>query len=127
VGDQIELAGPAENIGDDMAAASIFVLSSRFEGFPLVLLEAMSKGMAPVAFDCPTGPADIIEDHANGILVPLKDLDALADGIIEMIEDEELRGRCAAAAAETAAAYTMDRIGPHWDELLRSLPSPSAR
>ena len=61
-----------------MAAASIFVLSSRFEGFPLVLLEAMSKGMAVVAFDCPTGPADIIEDHANGLIVPLKDLDALA-------------------------------------------------
>jgi glycosyltransferase involved in cell wall biosynthesis len=126
VGEHVTLAGPAEQLGDDMEAASVFVLSSRFEGFPLVLLEAMSKGMAAVAFDCPTGPADIIEDHRNGILVPLKDLDALADGIIEMIEDEELRRRCAAAAVETASRYTMEQIGPHWDELLRELPSPGA-
>jgi glycosyltransferase involved in cell wall biosynthesis len=121
VGEFIELAGPAENIGDEMAAASIFVLSSRFEGFPLVLLEAMSKGMAVVAYDCPTGPADIIEDHRNGLLVPLKDIDALAAAINEMIEDEDLRSTCAAAAVETASRYTMPQIGPHWDALLRDL------
>ena len=60
-----------------MARASIYALSSRFEGFPLVLIEAMSKGMAVVAFDCPTGPADVIDDHRNGLLVPPKDVDAL--------------------------------------------------
>ena len=76
-----------------MAAASIFVLSSRFEGFPLILLEAMSKGMGVVSFDCPTGPSDIIDDHHNGILVPAEDVDALARGIAEMIAD----GNCAGA------------------------------
>jgi len=125
VREHVTLAGPAERIGEEMAAASIFVLSSRFEGFPLVLLEAMSKGMAVVAYDCPTGPADIIDDHRNGLIVPPKDVDALAAGIVEMIEDEQLRRRCGPAAVETASRYTMDRIGPHWDDLLRELPPAS--
>ena len=126
VGGQVTLAGPSEYLGEEMAAASIFVLSSRFEGFPLVLLEAMSKGMAVVAFDCPTGPADIIDDHENGLIVPLKDLDALAAAIKEMIGDPELRRRCGTAAIETASRYTMDRIGPSWDALLGSL-EPAGR
>ena len=66
---QATLAGPTDDVPGEMAQASIYALSSRFEGFPLVLVEAMSKGMACVAFDCPTGPADIIDDHRNGLLV----------------------------------------------------------
>jgi glycosyltransferase involved in cell wall biosynthesis len=104
-----------------MERASIYALSSRFEGFPLVLLEAMGKGMAPVAFDCPTGPADIIDDHRNGLLVPFKDVAALGAALLEMIEDEELRRRCGAAAVETARSYTMEAVGPMWDRLLADL------
>ena len=104
-----------------MAQASIFVLSSRFEGFPLILLEAMSKGMSVVSFDCPTGPSDIVDDHRNGILVPAKDIDGLARGIDEMIGDEELRRRTAAAAVETAQQYTMEAIGPQWIALFEEL------
>ena len=69
----------------------MFVLSSRFEGFPLILLEAMSKGMGVVSFDCPTGPADIVDDHRNGLLVPAEDVEGLARAIREIVEDEELR------------------------------------
>ena len=87
VTDSVTLEGPAADIGSDMAEASVFVLSSRFEGFPLILLEAMSKGMGVVAFDCPTGPADIVDDHRNGILVPPEDVEALAHGIREIVED----------------------------------------
>jgi glycosyltransferase involved in cell wall biosynthesis len=104
-----------------MATSSIFVLSSRFEGFPLVLLEAMSKGLGIVAFDCPTGPADIVDDHRNGILVPAADVAGLARGIIELIEDDALRRRCAAAAVETAHRYTMEQVGPQWNALLDEL------
>ena len=104
-----------------MAKASVFVLSSRSEGFPLILIEAMSKGLAVVAFDCRTGPSDVIDDHRNGILVPAGDVDALARGIREMIEDPELRHRCGSAAAETARGYTMQAIGPQWTALLRDL------
>ena len=128
--DSVSLEGAAENIGQDMAEASSFVLNSRFEGFPLILLEAMSKGMSVVSFDCPTGPSDIVDDHRNGILVPAEDIDGLARGIDEMISDEELRRRTAAAAVETAQQYTMDAIGPQWTalfgELGRKRPRASA-
>jgi glycosyltransferase involved in cell wall biosynthesis len=125
--DSVTLEGPAEDIGADMAEASVFVLSSRFEGFPLILLEAMSKGMAIVSFDCPTGPADIVDDHRNGLLVPPEDVEALARAIREVVEDEELRRRMATAAVETAQEYTIEAIGPLWEALFAELSPPSAR
>jgi glycosyltransferase involved in cell wall biosynthesis len=121
LGDVVSLEPPARRIGEDMARASIFVLSSRFEGFPLILIEAMSKRIGIVAFDCPTGPAEIVDDHRNGLLVPPKDVAGLSAALLEMIEDEGLRRRCAAAAAETARAYKMDALGPRWDALLDGL------
>jgi glycosyltransferase involved in cell wall biosynthesis len=121
IGAQTELAGPTDDVPGEMERASIYALSSRFEGFPLVLVEAMSKGMACVAFDCPTGPADIIDDHRNGLLVPAKDVEALSAALLEMVEDEELRRRCGDAALETARDYTMAAIGPKWDEMLQAL------
>jgi glycosyltransferase involved in cell wall biosynthesis len=127
VADTVTLEGPAEDIGGDMAEASVFVLSSRFEGFPLILLEAMSKGMGVVAFDCPTGPADIVDDHRNGLLVPAEDIEALAHAIREIVEDEELRRRAAAAAIETAQEYTIEAIGPQWEALFAELVSRRSR
>jgi glycosyltransferase involved in cell wall biosynthesis len=118
---QILLPGATDDVPGEMAQASIYVLSSRFEGFPLVLIEAMSKGMAVVAFDCPTGPRDIVRDHENGLLIPHKDVPALTAGILEMIEDEELRRRCGAAAVDAARDYTMAAIGPRWEEMLHEL------
>jgi glycosyltransferase involved in cell wall biosynthesis len=117
----IELHGPARDFGAEIERASLFVLSSRFEGLPLVLLEAMSKGMGIVSFDCPTGPADVIDDHRNGILVAPGDIDALAAGILELIEDGELRRRCAAAAIDTARGYRPAAIGPRWEALFGEL------
>ncbi len=119
--DSVTLEGPADDIGSDMAEASVFVLSSRFEGFPLILLEAMSKGMGVVAFDCPTDPADIVEDHRNGLLVPHEDVEGLSRAIRELVEDEELRRRTAAAAIETAQQYTIEAVGPRWLELFEEL------
>jgi len=121
IGDQTELAGPTDDVPGEMERASIYALSSRFEGFPLVLVEAMSKGMACVAFDCPTGPADIIDDHRNGLLVPARDVEGLTAALMEMVEDEELRRRCGDAAIETARDYTMAAIGPRWEEMLQAL------
>ena len=126
LGEQVVLTRAAKNLARRMEHHSIFVLSSRFEGFPLVLLEAMGMGMAVVAFDCPTGPADVIEDHRNGLLVPHKDVDALGAAIAEMIADPELRRRCAAAAVETAREYTMEAVGPRWDALLGELRGVTA-
>ena len=119
---RIELAGAVKDIGSAMAQASVFALSSRSEGFPLILLEAMGKGLAPVAFDCRTGPADIVDDHRNGLLVPDGDVGALAAALSEMMAGEDLRRRCAAAARETVRAYDMaGAIGPRWESLLVEL------
>lgn len=116
--DVVTLAPPVEEIGTEMARASIFALSSRWEGLPLVLLEAMGVGMAVVSFDCPTGPASVIDDHENGLLIRPRTIAAFAAGLEEMISDEELRRRCSAAAIERMREYSMDVIGPRWEEEL---------
>jgi glycosyltransferase involved in cell wall biosynthesis len=116
-----ELAGACRDLPGEMAKASVFVLSSRFEGFPLALLEAMSAGLAVVSFDCPTGPRDLVEDGRNGLLVPAEDVDALAAALQELLEDEELRRRLGTAAVETARDYSMDVIGPQWESFLAEL------
>ncbi len=119
--DRVELRGPARDVGAEIARASVFALSSRWEGLPLVLLEAMSKGMGIVSFDCPTGPADVIDDHRNGLLVPSGDVDAFAAGLLELIEDPQLLRRCAATAIETARGFAPAAIGPRWEALLDEL------
>ena len=101
-------------MGAVMARSSIFALSSRWEGLPLVLLEAMSVGMAVVSFDCPTGPASVIEDHQNGLLIRPRTIANFASGLEEMISNEDLRRRCSAAALETMREYSIDAIGPRW-------------
>ena len=116
----VELPG-ARDMGVEMTEASIFALSSRFEGFPLVLLEAMSKGLAVVAFDCPTGPRELVRDGENGVLVPDGDVEGLAEGIRRLIDEEALRRRCAAGAIETVKEYTMEVVGPRWPALFEEL------
>jgi glycosyltransferase involved in cell wall biosynthesis len=125
LGAQVDLPGRCD-IAVEMARASVFALSSRFEGFPVVLIEAMSKGMAVASFDCPTGPAEIVEDGRNGMLVPAENVTALAASIRELMEDEDLRRRFAAAAVETAASYTVEAIGGLWVTLLADLTDERA-
>lgn len=119
--DSVTLAGPVEDIGGAMASASIFALSSRFEGFPMVLLEAMSVGLPVVSFDCPTGPREVVESGRNGLLVPPADVGGLARALTQMIEDEDLRRRCSAGAVETAGRYSLDVIGQRWERLMQAL------
>ena len=119
--DVVDMPGATDDMGSAMGAGSLFVLSSRFEGFPLILLEAMSKGLACVAFDCPTGPADIVDDGRNGLLVPAEDVEALSQAILKMIEDDELRRRCAEAGRETAAAYSFAETEPRWERFFAEI------
>jgi glycosyltransferase involved in cell wall biosynthesis len=118
LGGSVTLAEPARDLGAEMEKASIFALSSRWEGLPLVLLEAMSTGMAIASIDCPTGPADVLEDHVNGLLIRPRTVAALAEGLAELMDDEELRRRCAARAIETAGNYRMEVVGPQWERVL---------
>ena len=80
-----------------------------------------------MSFDCPTGPADIVDDHRNGLLVPHEDVEGLARAIRELVEDEELRRRTATAAIETAQQYTIEAIGPLWLDLFEGLSRESRR
>jgi glycosyltransferase involved in cell wall biosynthesis len=125
----VRLMGPTKAMGERMAEGSLFVLSSRFEGFGMVLVEAMSKGLPVVSFDCPRGPGEIITRDRDGVLVPDGDVEALADAIIDLTGDEDRRRRYAAEALRTAASYDIGAIGPRWDALLdelRSSPAPES-
>jgi glycosyltransferase involved in cell wall biosynthesis len=122
--DTVVLRGFAESLRAELATAgSIFALSSRYEGYPIVLLEAMSVGLPPVAFDCPTGPADIIADGTSGILVAARDVAGMAKAINALIEDPERRVRMAAAARAAARRFTAPEVLPRWSGLLDELAS----
>src|SRR5439155_9230511 len=115
------LMGPTPELGRALARGSIFVLSSRFEGFGMVIVEAMSKGLAVVSFDCPRGPSEIISDGVDGVLVPELDVTALGGAISELAGDPARRAALGAAAVETARRYGREAIGARWDSLLAVL------
>jgi glycosyltransferase involved in cell wall biosynthesis len=116
--EQIILPGKAGNVGDWYRIADIFVLSSRFEGFPNVLLEAMASGTACVSFDCDTGPRDLIEDGYNGLLVEELNTDELAKSIERLITDAALRNTLAKNATIVREEYNESIILEKWSKLL---------
>ena len=106
-----------------LVTASIFVLSSRFEGLPMVMLEAMAAGVPVVAFDCPTGPADIVRHRRSGLLVPTQDVPALAASLCELVEDSAKRKAMGAAALEESERFSMTAVRHRWQEMLADLTS----
>jgi len=98
--------------------AQLFVLPSRAEGFPNALLEAMACGVASVSFDCPSGPADMIEDGVNGLLVPPENIEALAASMGRLMSDEDERVRLGAAATKVLERFSLSRVMAMWDELV---------
>ncbi|WP_084961074.1 glycosyltransferase [Thermoactinospora rubra] len=121
LGEHVRLMGRTAAMDRELARASVFVLSSRFEGLPMVMIEAMSHALPVVAFDCPTGPADVLTDGEDGVLVPPQDVDALAAALDRLLADRDLRVRMGAAAAVTARAYSPEVVMPMWEELFERL------
>ena len=98
-----------------------FVLSSDFEGFGLVLGEAMSMGLASVAFACPCGPKEIITDGYNGLLCENGNIKELTSNICKLIENKQLRKEIGQNAANSIKRYSLDSIMDQWNELFQEI------
>ena len=119
------LNGPVDDVGQVYQNSSIFVLSSRFEGFGLVLVEAMACGLSVVSFDCPAGPDEIITDGYDGLLVPSGDVKVLAQKLMLLMADEKLRTRLSQNACQSAQRYEMYSIAGKWVDLFNKLMTKS--
>lgn len=118
--EQITFHNPVQDIESIYQQASMLVLPSRSEGFGMVLIEAMACGVPCIAFDCPCGPRDIINDGENGFLVEPQDTEELANKIQQLIEDKELRIKLGRSAKQTAQQYLIKRIAILWKNLFES-------
>ncbi len=118
---RISLPGRAGNVGQWYEAADLYVMSSRFEGFPNTLAEAMAHGLPAVSFDCDTGPRDIIRHEVDGLLVPAADVPALASALRRLMADEALRQRFGERAREARERFSMARVAGMWEALFEEL------
>ena len=119
--DTVFLKKSVSNIAEKYIESSIFILSSRNEGFGLVLLEALALGIPSVSFSCKFGPEELIENGENGFLVEPENTERLAEKIITLIEDENLRKKFSDHGAITGKKYEITNIMMRWDELFQSL------
>ncbi len=119
--DCIKIHKPSDNIYNEYLNSSLYVLSSKSEGFGLVLIEALSCGVPCISFNCPNGPAEIIRHGENGILVPLADVEKLAESIEWMITHKDDRFRMSSNARLTAEQYQADTIMPQWVKLFEDV------
>jgi GalNAc-alpha-(1->4)-GalNAc-alpha-(1->3)-diNAcBac-PP-undecaprenol alpha-1,4-N-acetyl-D-galactosaminyltransferase len=121
LGERIALPGIRKDMPAALAAADLFVLSSRYEGYPNVLLEALASGCAVVATDCPGATAEILEGGKYGLLVEPGNVTALTAALERMMSDETLRRRFAAQAREAVSALDVGTVGRRWLELMSAL------
>jgi glycosyltransferase involved in cell wall biosynthesis len=118
---RVSMPGRAADPVEHLAAAHAFVLPSRYEGFPNALLEAMACGLPVIAFDCPSGPGDIILHAHNGILVPPGDVRRLAAAIRSLMRRPGERARMGRSAQEVAVTFAPERVMASWSALLRTV------
>lgn len=115
------LHGPITEVKREYLQSSLFVLPSRYEGFGLVLIEAMACGLPVVSFDCENGPRNIIRDGQNGFLVQAFDVDAFAERLLTLIRNEELRYKMGAEARQSSRQYQIEDIALRWKSLFEEV------
>jgi GalNAc-alpha-(1->4)-GalNAc-alpha-(1->3)-diNAcBac-PP-undecaprenol alpha-1,4-N-acetyl-D-galactosaminyltransferase len=119
--DRISLPGLLTDFDAALVRADLFVLASRFEGYPNALLEALASGCPTIATDCPGATAEILDGGRHGLLIPLEDLEALTDALNRMMSDPTLRARYAAQGPRAVAHLDVATVCRRWLELLSSL------
>lgn len=119
----IHINEPTPQIMEKYLESSIYIMSSRYEGFGMVLLEAMSCGVPCISFDCPYGPSDVIRHDEDGFLVEYLNTEALADSICQLVEHSELRKAMGKKAKENIKRFSRDNVMKQWTDLFNQLLS----
>lgn len=114
----VEMPGRVQNPFSVLRRADLFVLSSRYEGFPNALLEAMAVGTAVIATDCHSGPRHIVRHGVDGCLVPPDDVDSMADSMATLMRDDHRRRALSARAVEVRERFSVDRVMAEWERLV---------
>ncbi|VAX23741.1 hypothetical protein MNBD_NITROSPINAE02-1784 [hydrothermal vent metagenome] len=117
----VSMPGTVKNPFAYLRQADIFVLSSRYEGFPMALCEAMACGAPVVSFDCKTGPGEIITDGADGILVPAEDGEALSFAVERLMKDKAKRARLGANATKIVDKFGVEKVMKQWEKVLQDV------
>ena len=121
--ERCHLYGSTPDIKSEYLNSSLFAFSSRFEGFGMVLIEAMACGLPVVSFDCPCGPKDIVRHNEDGLLIPSGRPDLLADALHQVMGDDSLRQKMAATAIINAKRFQLDGIAMRWKQLFENVLS----
>jgi GalNAc-alpha-(1->4)-GalNAc-alpha-(1->3)-diNAcBac-PP-undecaprenol alpha-1,4-N-acetyl-D-galactosaminyltransferase len=116
--DSVHLPGLVSNVPEYLNQADLFVMPSRFEGFPMALCEAMAFGLPVLSADCLSGPRDIIEDGVNGVLVQTEDIDALAMGLDKLMSDPAKRKQLADNAPNILDQFGVEQVMNIWQEAI---------
>lgn len=119
IDDRVHLPGRTPEVIRELRQADIFVLSSRFEGFPNVLCEAMSVGLPVIAFDCPSGPGEIIEHERDGLIVEPEDVGALSYALARLMDDPVERDVLGARARAVRGRLGLEPVLVAWDRAFR--------
>jgi glycosyltransferase involved in cell wall biosynthesis len=114
---RVRLRGHSSRVLDVLDDASIFAMGSLYEGFPMSLLEAQSRGLPVVSFDCPRGPAEVVDDGVNGRLIPDGDLPGFTAALADLMADGELRRTFGARALRDVADFGIPAVTRRWTDL----------
>lgn len=113
---QVVLKGSTSNVQDVYMNSDFFVMSSKYEGLPMVLVEAQSFGLPIISYDCPLGPSDVIQDHKNGLLVENQNIEALADAILQLASSPNMLMQFSQNSLVNAKKYQPEQILKVWIE-----------
>ena len=119
--ERVHLPGQVENVNAYLRQADLFVMSSRFEGFPMALCEAMACGIPVLSTDCLSGPSDIIRDGIDGVLVIVDDVDALALGLDDLMADSAKRQQLARVAPQILERFGLERVMGMWSDVIKQV------